>query len=139
MRVEIQNLHGITVAEAMQKANQSIDWCIRNGVDVLVLNHGKGHHSDRGFSVIKKEIRKMLKNNSALRESGYKVIYGESDLPIALTFNEGNTLIVARGREHEYLGGTTQQEKHRDVFSDESRKKRKSEKQKRAEKRPRGK
>jgi hypothetical protein len=137
--VEIQDLHGITVAEAIQKANQSISWCTKNGEDVLVLNHGKGHHSDRGFSVIKKEIRKMLKDDPTLRESGYKVIYGESDLPIALTFNEGNTLIVARGREHEHLGGITQQGKHNEIFSDESRKKRKFEKQKRAEKRPRGK
>jgi hypothetical protein len=137
--VEILDLHGITLDEALKKTNQSIGWCLKNGVDVLVLNHGKGHHSDRGFSVIKKEIRKMLKNDSSLRESGYKAIYGESDLPIALTFNEGNTLIVARGQEHEYLGGKVQQEKHRDIFSDESMKKRKFEKQKRAEKRPRGK
>lgn len=139
MRVEIQNLHGITVAEAMEKANQSISWCIKNGIDVLVLNHGKGHHSDRGFSIIKKEIRKMLKNNPALGESGYKVIYGESDLPVALTFNEGNTLIVAKGKEHKYLGGITQQKKHNEIFSVESRKKRKIEKQKRAQKHPRGK
>ncbi|MGI5921899.1 MAG: Smr/MutS family protein [Syntrophomonadaceae bacterium] len=136
MKVEIQDLHGITLAEALQKANQSLSWCLQNGVDVLVFNHGKGHHSSRGFSVIKKEIRKMLKEEARLKESGYKVIYGESDLPVALTFNEGNTLVVAKGREKEYIGGAAQQKRHEEIYSDESRKKRKLQKQKRAQKRP---
>ena len=58
---------------------------------VLDINHGKGFHSSRGFSVIKQEIRKMLKDNALLKEAGYIVIPGESDLPVALTFDEGHT------------------------------------------------
>lgn len=138
MRVETQDLHGITLEEAIQKTRQSINWCLRHGVDVLVLNHGKGHHSDRGFSVIKKQIRKILKEDEILRGTGYKVVYGESNLPIALTFNEGNTLIVARGKENEYLGGKNEQEKNKRVFSDESIKERKAQKKMRKTKPPHG-
>ena len=84
---------------------------MNHGVDVLDINHGKGHHSDRGFSVIKKEIRKMLRQNESLKENGYKIVYGESNLPVALSFDEGHTLVVIAGIEKEYLGDRRQQEK----------------------------
>lgn len=137
MKIETLNLHGLNKEEALQKARQNLDWCFKNGVDVLDLNHGKGHHSSLGFSVIKQEIRKMLKEEKALKESGYKIIYGESDLPIALSFDEGHTLIVARGLEKEYLGGRKQQEKHQQIFSREAQQKRKHFKSLKAEKKNR--
>ena len=75
----------------------------------------------------------MLKDYP-LRENGYRVIYGESDLPIALTYDEGHTLVVARTKELEYIGGRTQQEKNHLIFSDEGKKKRKQDKKQRASK-----
>lgn len=137
--MEFQDLHGISLEEALEKARQSVAWCLRQGVDVLVLNHGKGYHSSRSFSVIKKEVRKMLKEDPNLKKAGYQIVYGESSLPVALTFDEGHTLIVAKGKENVYIGGTAQQEKHQQIFGDEARKKRKTEKKIRSEKHNRGK
>lgn len=128
MKVEVLNLHGLNLNEAREKTLQNIDWAIKHGVDVLVINHGKGHHSSSGFSVIKTEIRKILKEDNSLRENGYRVIYGESDLPIALTYDEGNTLIVARGMESYYIGGRVQQEKNQRIFSEEGKRDRKAQK-----------
>jgi len=127
LKVEIINLHGLNLNEAQEKVRQNLDWGIKHGLEVLVINHGKGLHSS-GFAVLKTEIRNMLKEDKALRESGYRVIYGESNLPIALTYNEGNTLIVARGLENEHIGGRTQQQKNQRIFSEEGKQTRKAHK-----------
>jgi len=128
LKIENLNLHGLNLKEAREKTQENIDWAIKHGVDVLVLNHGKGHHSSGGFSVIKADIRNMLKEDTSLKDSGYRVVYGESDQPIALTYNEGNTLIVARGLESEYIGGQAQQEKNQRIFSHDGRTDRKAHK-----------
>lgn len=135
MKVESLNLHGLSLEEALQKSQQNLNWCIKHGVDVLDLNHGKGHHSSRNFSVLKQEIRKMLKNNKSLKESGYKIIYGESEAPVALGFDEGHTLIVLRGKEKEYIGGKKHQEKKQEIFSAAGRRNRKIQKSLKAQKR----
>jgi hypothetical protein len=137
MKVEQINLHGLNVEEAIEKTRRNLEWCMNHRVDVLDINHGKGHHSDRGFSVIKMELRKMLHQDESLKENGYKVIYGESDLPVALGFDEGHTLVVVAGKEKEYLGGRRQQEKNHQLYSDEARKNRKSYKAQKAAKRKR--
>jgi len=137
MKVESLNLHGLSLDEALQKTRQNLNWCLQHGVDMLDLNHGKGHHSNRNFSVLKQEIRKMLKREASIKDHGYKIIYGESYLPIALTYDEGHTLIVARGKEKEYIGGNKQQKKTREIFSAEGRKKRKNQKTQNAYKRKR--
>lgn len=137
MKVETVELHGLNLAEAIAKTQKNIDWTVNHGVSVLVLNHGKGQHSDRGFSVLKAEVRKMLKENTELKEAGYRIIYGESKLPIALTYNEGQTLIVEKGLETEYVGGNVQREKNKQIYSDEAKKERKSQKRQNAVKRKR--
>lgn len=137
IKIEHVDLHGLTVPEALEKVTNNLHWCIIHGVDVLDINHGKGYHSEHGFPVIKSEIRKMLKEFPLLQEHGYKVIYGESDLPVALSFDGGHTLVVARGIEHEYLGGRKQREKNYQIYSDEARKNRKEHKKKLAQKRKR--
>lgn len=137
MKVEHLDLHGLNVHEAMEKTKRNLEWCMNHGVDVLDINHGKGHHSDRGFSVIKKEIRKMLRQDEFLKENGYKIVYGESNLPVALSFDEGHTLVVIAGIEKEYLGDRRQQEKNRQLYSDEARKNRKRYKTQKAAKRKR--
>lgn len=128
MKIETLNLHGLNISESREKARQNIDWAVKHGVDLLVINHGKGHHSKTGLSVIKAEIRKMLKEDLTLKENGYRVVYGESDLPVALTYDEGNTLIVARGLETEYVGDKVQQTKNQRIFSEEARRDRKAQK-----------
>lgn len=137
MRIENLDLHGLSVTEALEKTQQNLTWCLANGVDVIDINHGKGYHSSRNFSVVKSEVRKMLKGNIPIKESGYKVVYGESDLPLCLTFDEGHTLIVRRGLEHEYLGGIRQQERNKQVFSQEGRQDRKAAKVRNAQQRKR--
>lgn len=132
MKIETLDLHGLNVAEAREKTRKNVQWAINHGVEVLVINHGKGHHSG-GFAVLKSEIRKMLKEDPLLREKGYQVILGESDQPIALTYNEGNTLVVVRGLETQYIGGKTQQERNQRIFSDDSRRERKASKRRRGE------
>jgi hypothetical protein len=137
VKVEQLNLHGLNVEEAVEKTRRNLEWCMNHGVDVLDINHGKGHHSDRGFSVIKMEIRKMLRQDKSLKENGYKVVYGESDFPVALSFDEGHTLVVIAGKEKECLGGRRQQEKNRQLYSDEAQKNRKHHKAQKAIKRKR--
>lgn len=137
MKIEHLDLHGLTVDEALEKTRKNLAWCMNHGVDVLDINHGKGYHSEHRFSVIKSEIRKFLRQEESLKEHGYKVIYGESDLPVALSFDEGHTLVVARGQEKELLGDRKQREKNRQLYSDEARKERKSHKAQAAQKRPR--
>ncbi|NLG32536.1 MAG: hypothetical protein GX550_03360 [Syntrophomonadaceae bacterium] len=137
MKFQTLDLHGLSIEEAVQKTKVNIEWSLKNGVDVLDINHGKGHHSSRSFSVIKQEIRKMLKQMAVLKDYNYKVVYGESNLPIALTFDEGHTLIVYSGLEKEYLGGAKQQEKNQLLFSREGRMQRKAQKAIKAQKRKR--
>lgn len=129
MKVETLNLHGLNAVEARDKTRLNIDWAIKHNVDVLVINHGKGLHSSGGFAILKSDIRKMLKEEeSTLRENGYIVVYGESNQPIALTYDEGNTLIVTRGLQSEFIGGNSQQERNRNIFSEEGRLDRKAQK-----------
>lgn len=137
MKVENLNLHGLNLQEAREKTRQNVNWLLQHGVDLLVINHGKGLHSSNNFAVLKSEIRKLLKEELIKRDSGYLIIYGESDYPIALTYNEGNTLVVARGLENQYLGGATQQEKNNWVFSDEGKQTRKNSKSLRKNRRTR--
>jgi len=132
LKIETLDLHGLNLAEAQEKTRKNLQWMIDHGVEVLVINHGKGRHSG-GFAVLKSEIRKMLKEDPRLKENGYRVIWGESDQPIALTYNEGNTLVVARGLETQHVGGRTQQERNQRIFAEESRQARKSDKRRRGE------
>lgn len=127
MKVETVDLHGHNLREAKEKVQKNIDWAVRHGVEVLVINHGKGLHSN-GFAVLKAEIRKMLLEDESLRESRFGIVFGESNLPIALTYDEGNTLLVVRGLENQYIGGQTQQQKHQRIFSEEGREERKAHK-----------
>lgn len=137
MKIEELDLHGLNRAEAWSKFENSLNWCLNQGVDVLVINHGKGHHSERGLSVIKQEIRKTLKDDENIRalikDNNYKVVYGESELPVALAYNEGQTLIVARGLEKETLGSSRAQAKNRLIYSDEGKQMRRHEKKQRQE------
>lgn len=126
MKLESLNLHGLNVEEALSKTQTNLIWCMEHGVEVLDINHGKGHHSQLGFSVLKQEIRRYLKQEKLLAENGYRVVAGESELPVALTFDEGHTLVVLRGSENHYLGGRSQQERNKTVFSSESRQQRKA-------------
>ncbi len=135
MKLEKVDLHGLSLEEALEKARDNLNWCIKNEIQVLDIIHGKGHHSSRNFSVIKKEIRKMLNEEPLLKEHGYRVIPGESDFPVSLTFDEGHTLVVIRGLEKEYIGGRKQQEKNQLIYSSEGKKQRKEQKGINAEKR----
>ncbi|NLJ71441.1 MAG: hypothetical protein GX333_00330 [Syntrophomonadaceae bacterium] len=125
MKIESLNLHGISLEEALQKLETNLNWCIKHSVEVLDINHGKGLHSNRNFSVIKSEVRKLLKSNHLIKENNYIIVWGESNLPIALTYDEGHTLIVKKGIENSYIGGKKQIEKNYRIFSDEGKKQRK--------------
>jgi hypothetical protein len=133
--MESLNLHGLGLNEALAKTRQSLTWCIDHGVDILDINHGKGHHSERSFSIIKTEVRKLLKTLPEIKESGYKVVYGESNFPVCLTFDAGHTLVMVKGLEKQPLGGIKVQEKNRQVYSEESRRERKAAKGKNARRR----
>jgi len=137
MKIETLDLHGLSVEEAKEKIIKSLNWCINHDVDVLDINHGKGYHSSRNFSVIKQEIRRLLKKCDSIQAHGYKIVYGESDLPISLTFDEGHTLVVAKSLTKQYIGGKKQQEKNKIIFSTQGKKVRKKQKRLNAEKRSR--
>ncbi|MGI6452316.1 MAG: Smr/MutS family protein [Syntrophomonadaceae bacterium] len=128
VKIETVDLHGLSVEEALEKTRINLKWCLEHGVDVLDINHGKGFHSIRNFSVIKQEVRKMLKNEASIREAGYKVIYGEYNLPITLSYDEGHTLVVAKDAINSYIGGAKQQAKNWAIFSTSGRKQRKAQK-----------
>ncbi|MGE5391971.1 MAG: Smr/MutS family protein [Deltaproteobacteria bacterium] len=131
MKVETLNLHGMALDDALEKTKFNLRWCLEHGVEVLDINHGKGLHSGRNFSVIKKEIRRWLKNESLLTEFGYIVVYGESNLPVALSYDDGHTLVVARGKEHDHIGGRKQQARNEILFSPEGKKERRMQKKNR--------
>ncbi|NLO22216.1 MAG: hypothetical protein GX119_09520 [Syntrophomonadaceae bacterium] len=135
MKLERLDLHGLSLDEALEKTRINLNWCINNGVEVLDIIHGKGYHSSRNFSVIKQEIRKYLDENTPLKQAGYRVVPGESDFPVALTFDEGHTLIVIRGLEKEYIGGKKQQKKNQLIYSSEGKRQRKEQKNLKAQKR----
>ncbi len=137
MKFESLDLHGLNVDEALLKTRQNLSWCFQHQVAVIDINHGKGRHSQLGFSVLKQEIRRYLREESMLKEYGYRIVPGESDLPIALSFDDGHTLVVLRGYETDYLGGRSQQEKNKQVFSAEGRQQRKAEKNLRKDKKKR--
>ncbi len=128
MKVETLDLHGMGLEEALAKTRINLKWCLEHGVEVLDINHGKGYHSSRNFSVLKQEIRHWLKEDKSLAEHAYVVIYGESTQPVALTFDEGHTLVVARGKEKEYIGGKKQQARNEAVFSPAAKKQRRNQK-----------
>lgn len=134
MKMEHLNLHGCNVEEALAKTRSNLVWCLEHAVEVLDINHGKGHHSQLGFSVLKQEVRRYLKEEPFLKNHGYRMVPGESDLPIALTFDEGHTLVVARDFINEYIGGRSQQQRNQAIFSNESRRKRKTQKSMRSAK-----
>ena len=125
MKVENLNLHGLSLAESMEKVQTCLDWCLEKDVEVLTINHGKGRHAERGFSVLKQEVRKYLKNDLRLKENDYLIIMGESDYPIALSFDGGLTLMVKKSLVNSYIGGQKQQQKNQAVFSDDAKKHRK--------------
>lgn len=137
MKVESLNLHNLGLVEALEKARSNLLWCIEHEVDLIDFNHGKGLHSQRGIGVIKQELRRFLKDNENLRSSGYRVVPGESDMPIALGFDEGHTLVVKRGLEQEYADGQKQRYKKEEIYSPEGRQKRKLAKAHQASKRQR--
>jgi hypothetical protein len=137
MKIETVDLHNLGLNEALAKAEQNLVWAIDHQVDMIDFIHGKGLHSERRFSVIKQELRRYLKSNPLLSSAGYRVLPGESDLPIALRFDEGHTLVVARGLEKEHLGGQRQQEKNQVLFSEQGRQMRKNAKARQASKRKR--
>ncbi|HRX21943.1 MAG TPA: Smr/MutS family protein [Syntrophomonadaceae bacterium] len=128
MKLERIDLHNLSREEAWRKAEENITWCIEHGVDVIDIIHGKGHHSQYNFSVIKQDVRQKLKEDPYLRGSGYRVIYGESDFPVALTFDEGHTLLVRKGAENNYIGGTKTHLKNEIIFSEEGKRLRKEQK-----------
>ncbi|NLB53201.1 MAG: hypothetical protein GX808_09770 [Syntrophomonadaceae bacterium] len=137
MKIEKIDLHGISVEEALKKVEANIKWCIENNVDVIDINHGKGHHSSQNFSVIKKEVRHRLKNDRSLQEADYKVVFGESELPVALTYDQGHTLVVAKGKVNNYIGGAKEQQKNHIIYSKEGKRIRKEQKARNADKRKR--
>jgi hypothetical protein len=126
MKIETVDLHNLSLSDALAKAEKNLIWSIEHQVQVIDFIHGKGLHSDRRFSVIKQELRRYLKDNAQLKDAGYRVVPGESDLPIALSFDEGHTLVVKRGLEKEYLGGQRQQQKNQLLFSQQGRQVRKN-------------
>jgi len=128
MKIETLDLHGLALDEALSKTKNNLRWCLEHGVEVLDINHGKGYHSERNFSVLKQEIRRWLKEENPLAEYGYIVVYGESNLPVALSYDEGHTLVVARGKEREHIGGRKQQARNELLFSPEGKKARKMQK-----------
>jgi hypothetical protein len=134
MKLEKIDLHGLSLNEAIEKVLLNIDWCIKHQVDILDINHGKGLHSSRNFSVLKKEIRKILGDLPAIKQNDYRIVPGEADLPVALTFDEGHTLIVRRGLEKNYIGGRKQQEKNQQIYSQASKKQRKYQKMQNSQK-----
>lgn len=139
MKKEQLDLHGHNLQEAKQKLEKNLTWCIQHQVDILDINHGKGHHSERGFSVIKSEVRKSLKTCPLIKASSYSVVFGESNLPVALPFDEGHTLVVKKGLENTIPGDSRQQEKQQAVFSQEGRQQRKQNKKIRSDQRKRNK
>ncbi len=135
MKIENVELHGLNVERAFEKVEKNLTWCLAHGVDVIVFNHGQGHHSSNGLSVIKQELRRQLKDHPLVKEYGYRVLYGEMDLPLTLTYNAGQTLVAAPGCADQFIGGRVQQEKNQLIFSEDGKKLRKQAKRNRAQKR----
>ena len=135
MKIEAVELHGLDLNSALEKAEKNLQWCLTHGVDVIVFNHGQGHHSSNGLSVIKQELRRALKSHPLVAEYDYKILYGENELPLTLTYNAGQTLVAAPGCAGQFIGSKVQQEKHQIIFSEDGKKMRKQAKLNRSQKR----
>lgn len=55
----ILDLHGLTVEEAKSAIREFIDLCIRRDIDVALIIHGKGRHSER--PVLKNKLNQWLR------------------------------------------------------------------------------
>ncbi len=66
MKLEKIDLHNLSREEAWRKVEININRCIDHGVDVIDIIHGKEHHSQYNFSVIKQEVRQKLKGDFLL-------------------------------------------------------------------------
>ncbi len=56
------DLHGLTVAQAYETLEQSLQRAIRHGEVVLTIIHGRGTHSPDGVSIIRNKTRYWLQN-----------------------------------------------------------------------------
>lgn len=130
--MEKLDLHGLNVEEAIAKTKSQIDWLLQKGGNILIINHGKGYHSENRIGVVKQRVRALLKEmGPVLKEHGYLVVYGESDYSVALEYDAGCTLIVQRGMENDYLGGRQKVNRNQRVYSTEGRAQRKQQKRER--------
>ncbi|MDO4540110.1 MAG: Smr/MutS family protein [Syntrophomonadaceae bacterium] len=134
MKVERMDLHGCNRIEAAEKTEKNIAWLLAHAVDVLIIDHGRGRHSE-GIAVLKTELRARLRDDARLKQAGYRVVYGESEHPVALGLNDGHTLIVRRGLEQEHIGGRRKQEKDAVIHSHEGKQMRKAAKRQNAQRR----
>ena len=76
MKSEILDLHGCNRREALDKLRSSLAWCLDHGVAVLVINHGRGLHSEHGLSVVKERAlggpNNGTSHSSSIRIPGQK-------------------------------------------------------------------
>lgn len=127
----IIDLHGKTVEEAMSLVEQQIEWVVKHGEDYVVFNHGRGLHS-QFCAKIRSAIRGTYMDSEFLEENGYKMIRGEDPYEITTAFNDGNTLVVRKGREvYALVDNQRHIETNNRIYSLESKEERKNRKKNR--------
>ncbi|MFP4444558.1 MAG: Smr/MutS family protein [Spirochaetia bacterium] len=64
------DLHGYTVAEALEKTEQFLKNCLRKNYRKVLIIHGKGKHND-SEGRLKKEVRQYLERHSNTGAMGH--------------------------------------------------------------------
>jgi len=64
------DLHGYTVDEALTELEGYLKRCRRRGLRKVLIIHGKGNHSGDGESVLRREVRRYLRESSLCGECG---------------------------------------------------------------------
>jgi DNA-nicking Smr family endonuclease len=81
------DLHGYTVNEALAELEGYLKRCRRRGLRKVLIIHGKGNHSEDGESVLRREVRRYL------RESP---LCGECGIPQPALGGEGAVWVILR-------------------------------------------
>lgn len=80
------DLHGLTVTEALERADAFLEEARASGLKKVLVIHGKGLHSHEGEAVLKTAVRSHIQNHPLAGEVGVpdRAMGGEGALWVAI-------------------------------------------------------
>lgn len=80
------DLHGLTVAEALERADRFLEESAERGLRKVLIIHGKGNHSEEGEGVLREAVREHLRLHPLAGETGIpeRALGGDGALWVAV-------------------------------------------------------